>query len=62
MFFSFSLDSLTLVLDLQGSHGDLTSEESQILLAEFCLRHSDSAVNIACEYAKRKSFSPLPKL
>lgn len=45
-----------------GSHGDLTSEESQILLAEFCLRHSNSAISIACEYAKRKLSSPLPKL
>ncbi|KAJ8437824.1 hypothetical protein Cgig2_013440 [Carnegiea gigantea] len=45
-----------------GSHGDLTSEESQILLAEFCLRHSNSAISIACEYAKRKFSSPLPKL
>lgn len=45
-----------------GSHGDLTSDESQILLAEFCLRHSNNAINIACEYAKRKSSSLLPKL
>lgn len=45
-----------------GSHGDLTSEESQILLAEFSLRHSISVVNIASEYAKRKSSSPISKL
>ncbi|XP_058070187.1 uncharacterized protein LOC131219194 [Magnolia sinica] len=37
-----------------GSHGDLTLEESQILLAEFSLRHSKSAISIAHEYAKRK--------
>ncbi|XP_075077679.1 LOW QUALITY PROTEIN: uncharacterized protein LOC107760039 [Nicotiana tabacum] len=37
-----------------GCHGDLTSEESQILLAEFTLRHSNSAIRIAHEYAKRK--------
>ncbi|KAL4582026.1 hypothetical protein LXL04_006563 [Taraxacum kok-saghyz] len=37
-----------------GSHGDLTLEEKQILLAEFSLRHSRSSVSIAHEYAKRK--------
>ncbi|KAL5987273.1 hypothetical protein ACLOJK_038435 [Asimina triloba] len=37
-----------------GCHGDLTSEESQILLAELSLRHSKTAVRIAHEYAKRK--------
>ncbi|KAI3768542.1 hypothetical protein L2E82_19320 [Cichorium intybus] len=37
-----------------GGHGDLTSEEKQILLAEFSLRHSRSSVSIAHEYAKRK--------
>ncbi|KAK9699339.1 hypothetical protein RND81_08G168300 [Saponaria officinalis] len=45
-----------------GSHGDLTPKESQILLAEFYLRHSRTTVNIACEYAKRKSSLPTPKL
>lgn len=45
-----------------GSHGDLTSEESQILLAEFSLRHSNSAISVACEYAKRMSSSPIAKL
>ncbi|KAK4601739.1 hypothetical protein RGQ29_011037 [Quercus rubra] len=38
-----------------GCHGDLTSKESQILLAEFSLRHSKSALSIAHEYAKRKA-------
>lgn len=37
-----------------GAHGDLTSEEKQILLAEFSLRHSRSSISIAQEYAKRK--------
>ncbi|CAN4079425.1 unnamed protein product [Withania somnifera] len=37
-----------------GCHGDLSSEESQILLAEFSLRHNDSTIRIAHEYAKRK--------
>ncbi|XP_077214863.1 uncharacterized protein LOC143849642 [Tasmannia lanceolata] len=37
-----------------GSHGDLTDEELQILLAEFFLRHSKSTVSIAHEYVKRK--------
>ncbi|XP_023745692.2 uncharacterized protein LOC111893832 isoform X2 [Lactuca sativa] len=37
-----------------GGHGDLTSEEKQILLAEFSLRHSRSSMSIAHEYAKRK--------
>ncbi|GAB2299448.1 hypothetical protein Dimus_038563 [Dionaea muscipula] len=37
-----------------GSHGDLTQEERQILLAEFSLRHSNAASSIALEYAKRK--------
>ncbi|XP_050227133.1 uncharacterized protein LOC126676860 [Mercurialis annua] len=45
-----------------GAHGDLTSEESQILLAEFSLRHSKSAMSIVHEYAKRKTASPLSKL
>ncbi|XP_021682306.2 uncharacterized protein LOC110666200 [Hevea brasiliensis] len=44
-----------------GCHGDLTSEESQILLAEFSLRHSKSAISIAHEYAKRKAATPVPK-
>ncbi|GMP28752.1 hypothetical protein CsSME_00004171 [Camellia sinensis var. sinensis] len=45
-----------------GRHGDLTLEESQILLAEFSLRHSKSAISIAHEFAKRKAAQPLPKL
>ncbi|GAB4827332.1 hypothetical protein Ancab_034219 [Ancistrocladus abbreviatus] len=45
-----------------GSHCDLTSEESQILLAEFSLRHSKSAISIAHEYLKRKAETPMPKL
>ncbi|GAV65722.1 SpoU_methylase domain-containing protein [Cephalotus follicularis] len=32
-----------------GCHGDLTMEESQILLAEFSLRHSKSAISVAHE-------------
>ncbi|KAI8534040.1 hypothetical protein RHMOL_Rhmol10G0057800 [Rhododendron molle] len=47
---------------LQGHHGDLLLEESQILLAEFSLRHSQSAISIVHEYAKRKVPKPLPKL
>ncbi|XP_050269413.1 uncharacterized protein LOC126713642 isoform X2 [Quercus robur] len=45
-----------------GCHGDLTSKESQILLAEFSLRHSKSALSIAHEYAKRKAVMCTPKL
>ncbi|KAL6961241.1 hypothetical protein U1Q18_039005 [Sarracenia purpurea var. burkii] len=45
-----------------GCHGDLTLKECQILLAEFSLRHSKSAISIAHEYAKRKPVRPLPKL
>ncbi|KAI8029901.1 tRNA (guanosine(18)-2'-O)-methyltransferase [Camellia lanceoleosa] len=45
-----------------GRHGDLTLEESQILLAEFSLRHSKSAISIAHEFAKRKAAQSLPKL
>lgn len=45
-----------------GCHGDLTSKESQILLAEFSLRHSKSALSIAHEYAKRKAVMCAPKL
>ncbi|XP_062106568.1 uncharacterized protein LOC133817933 [Humulus lupulus] len=45
-----------------GCHGDLTPEESQILFAEFSLRHSRSSINIAYEYAKRKSTLLTPKL
>ncbi|XP_004232187.1 uncharacterized protein [Solanum lycopersicum] len=37
-----------------GCHGDLTREESRILLAEFSLRHNDNAIRIAQEYAERK--------
>nr|GMC95171.1 TRNA (guanosine(18)-2'-O)-methyltransferase [Ipomoea batatas]GMC99357.1 TRNA (guanosine(18)-2'-O)-methyltransferase [Ipomoea batatas] len=45
-----------------GCHGDLTLEESQILLAEFSLRHSNTAISIANEYAKRKIDRLTPKL
>ncbi|KAK7295423.1 hypothetical protein RJT34_18331 [Clitoria ternatea] len=38
-----------------GRHGDLTVEESQILLAEFLLRHSPSTISIVEDYAKRKA-------
>ncbi|XP_061365962.1 uncharacterized protein LOC133309220 [Gastrolobium bilobum] len=38
-----------------GRHGDLTVEQSQILLAEFSLRHSKNAISIAQDYAKRKA-------
>ncbi|XP_010258186.1 PREDICTED: uncharacterized protein LOC104598020 isoform X2 [Nelumbo nucifera] len=41
-----------------GCHGDLPIEESQILLAEFSLRHSKNAINIAHEYAERKARGP----
>ncbi|KAJ0042440.1 hypothetical protein Pint_19139 [Pistacia integerrima] len=44
-----------------GCHGDLTAEEKQILLAEFLLRHSKSAISIAQDYAKRKSM-PLQRM
>ncbi|KAG6588498.1 hypothetical protein SDJN03_17063, partial [Cucurbita argyrosperma subsp. sororia] len=40
-----------------GCHGDLTSIERQILLAEFSLRHNKNAISVAHEYAKRKSSS-----
>ncbi|KAB1211485.1 tRNA (guanosine(18)-2'-O)-methyltransferase [Morella rubra] len=45
-----------------GCHGDLTLEESQILLAEFSLRHSRSAISIAHQYAKRKAAVFTPNL
>ncbi|KAF9591775.1 hypothetical protein IFM89_007105 [Coptis chinensis] len=45
-----------------GCHGDLTMKESQILRAEFSLRHSSSAIGIAHEYAKRKADWSIPKL
>ncbi|KAI3417197.1 SpoU_methylase domain-containing protein [Psidium guajava] len=45
-----------------GHHGDLTMEESQILLAEFSLRHSKSAISIAHEYAKRRDATLMSKL
>ncbi|XP_050913931.1 uncharacterized protein LOC127128606 [Lathyrus oleraceus] len=38
-----------------GQHGDLTVEERQILLAEFSLRHSNSAIGVVEDYAKRKA-------
>ncbi|XP_078155138.1 tRNA/rRNA methyltransferase (SpoU) family protein [Carex rostrata] len=37
-----------------GYHGDLTPDESQILLAEFYLRHKKSTISIIHEYAERK--------
>ncbi|WOK92313.1 hypothetical protein Cni_G01004 [Canna indica] len=37
-----------------GRHGDLTFEESQILQAEFYLRHRENTIGIVHEYAKRK--------
>ncbi|KAK4799030.1 hypothetical protein SAY86_024395 [Trapa natans] len=45
-----------------GRHGDLTKEESKILLAEFFLRHSGSAISIAHEYARRRRTLLQPKL
>lgn len=45
-----------------GCHGDLTTEERQILLAEFSLRHSKSSISIAHEYAKRKAANQFSKL
>ncbi|CAN4082648.1 unnamed protein product [Withania somnifera] len=45
-----------------GMHGDLTSEESQILLPEFSLRLNNSAIRISHEYAKRKIAELQPKL
>ncbi|EOY03575.1 TRNA/rRNA methyltransferase family protein [Theobroma cacao] len=45
-----------------GCHGDLNEEESQILLAEFLLRHNNSAISIANEYAKRKATMAVPGL
>ncbi|CAL9129619.1 unnamed protein product [Musa acuminata var. zebrina] len=36
-----------------GCHGDLTYEESQILQAEFYLRHRETTIGIVHEYAKR---------
>ncbi|KAG8477289.1 hypothetical protein CXB51_030249 [Gossypium anomalum] len=46
-----------------GCHGDLNKDESQILLAEFLLRHNNSSISIANEYAKRKAHMPLiPRL
>ncbi|XP_072989956.1 uncharacterized protein [Typha latifolia] len=45
-----------------GHHGDLMSEESQILLAEFYLRHRESTISIVHEYAKRKKDKVVGKL
>lgn len=45
-----------------GRHGDLTNEESQILVAEFFLRHRESTLSIVHEYAKRKVASPTSRL
>lgn len=39
---------------LQGCNADLTSEESQILLAEFYLRSNKSTAEKVIEYAKQK--------
>lgn len=44
-----------------GCHGDLTSEESQILVAEFFLRHRESTLSIVHEYAKRNLVKPIAK-
>lgn len=41
----------------QGSHGDLSEAEKEILMAEFSLRHSRSSISIAYEFAKRKQHS-----
>ncbi|KAK1296539.1 hypothetical protein QJS10_CPB15g01344 [Acorus calamus] len=45
-----------------GSHGDLTPEEQQILLAEFFLRHRENTLSIVQEYVKRKVENPVSKL
>lgn len=45
-----------------GSHGDLTTTQSQILLAEFFLRHSKSTTSMVNEYAKRMLSQNLSKL
>ncbi|KAL3813419.1 hypothetical protein ACJIZ3_014687 [Penstemon smallii] len=45
-----------------GCHGDLTQEERQILLAEFYLRHSNTAMRIANEYSKKKLATHVSKL
>lgn len=45
-----------------GSHGDLTPQESQILLAELSLRHSKTTISIVHEFAKRMAGRPIPKL
>ncbi|XP_031490127.1 uncharacterized protein LOC116257481 [Nymphaea colorata] len=45
-----------------GFHGDLTPEESKILLAEFYLRHRKDSVSIAHEFAKRKLVQQMAKL
>ncbi|KAK1307308.1 hypothetical protein QJS10_CPA10g02041 [Acorus calamus] len=45
-----------------GSHGDLTPEEHQILLAEFFLRHRENTLSIVQEYVKRKVENPVSKL
>lgn len=37
-----------------GSHGDLSEQEKEILMAEFSLRHSRSSLFIASEFAKRR--------
>ncbi|KAK3026221.1 hypothetical protein RJ639_040506 [Escallonia herrerae] len=42
-----------------GGHCDLTLEERQILLVEFSLRHSKSAIDIANEFGKRKVSSSI---
>lgn len=54
--------SLWCLFHLQGCHGDLTSEEKQILLAEFLLRHSKSSVSIAHEFAKKAANLHLPRM
>lgn len=47
---------------VKGCHGDLTSEERHILLAEFTLCHKKSAISVVNEFAKRKIPSPVAKL
>ncbi|KAH6830371.1 tRNA/rRNA methyltransferase family protein [Perilla frutescens var. hirtella] len=45
-----------------GCHGDLTTDERQILLAEFYLRHNKNSTRIANEFSKRKLLSMQSKL
>ncbi|MQL74121.1 hypothetical protein Taro_006464, partial [Colocasia esculenta] len=45
-----------------GCHGDLTSRERDILLAEFFLRHRETSVGIVEEYARQKVNKTISKL